>query len=59
MTLVTPADAKNTPVVKEKSCGCCAERKARVQELIRRARESKQRENNGEGKTSINKENGK
>lgn len=55
----TPTDAKDTPVVKEKSCGCCEERKARVRELIRRARESRQRENNGEGKASINKGNGK
>ena len=56
---VTPTDAKDTPVVKEKPCGCCAERKARLQELIRRARESRQRENNVEVKTSSNKGNGK
>ncbi len=56
---VTTANAKDTPTVKGKSCDCCSERKARVQELIRRARENKQRENNVEVKASINKENGK
>lgn len=55
----TPTDAKDTPAVKEKSCDCCAERKARVKELIRKARESRQRENNVEVKASINKGNGK
>lgn len=56
---VTPTDVKDTPNVKEKSCSCCTERKARVKELIRRARESRQRENNIEVKASINKGNGK
>ena len=54
-----PAETTDTQALKKESCGCCAERKARVRELIRRARESRQRENNVEVKASINKGNGK
>ena len=39
-------ETPNTPVVKKKSCDCCAERMARLREQIRKARERKQRENN-------------
>ena len=41
-----PAETTDTPVVKKKLCSCCAERMARLQEQIRKARERKQRENN-------------
>lgn len=41
-----PAETTDTPVVKKKSCTCCADRMARLQEQIRKARERKQRENN-------------
>ena len=54
-----PSETTDTQTLKKESCGCCAERKARVQDLIRRARESRQRENNVEVKASINKGNGK
>ena len=54
-----PAETTDTQALKKESCGCCAERKARVRDLIRRARESRQRENNVEVKASINKGNGK
>ena len=59
METTAPAETIDTQAVKKESCGCCAERKARVRELIRRARESRQRENNVEVKASINKGNGK
>lgn len=41
---VVPA-ATPTTVVTEKSCGCCAKRRARFRKLLKQARERKQQEN--------------
>lgn len=41
-TPVTSTEPETTPAVKKKSCGCCAERIARLQEHIRKARERRQ-----------------
>ena len=41
-TSVTSTKGQTSPTVKKKSCGCCAERIARLQEQIRKARERRQ-----------------
>ena len=38
MTTVTSTEKKITPIVKKKSCGCCAERRERIQKIIQQAR---------------------
>ena len=38
----TPATPTDTTAVKKKACGCCADRLARLQEQIRKARERRQ-----------------
>ncbi len=43
--IATPVKSTSTetaPAVKKKACGCCAERIARLQEQIRKARERRQ-----------------
>lgn len=41
-TPVPSTETATTTTVKKKACGCCADRIARVQEQIRKARERKQ-----------------
>ena len=41
-TSVTSTEGQTPPTVKKKSCGCCAERIARLQERIQKARERRQ-----------------
>lgn len=41
-TSVTSTEGQTPATVKKKSCGCCAERIARLQEQIRKARERRQ-----------------
>lgn len=41
-TPMTATETETAPTVKKKSCRCCAERIARLQEQIRKARERRQ-----------------
>ena len=51
----TSTEGQTPPAVKKKSCGCCAERIARLQEQIRKAREGRQAAQQVEAKNESDK----
>lgn len=54
-----PAETTDTPIVKKKSCACCADRMARLREQIRKARQRKHHESKITVKDAANTRNGK